>query len=505
MGAQVAEFTRSVEPRRGIRRHRCVGCLAVVIVGFALIGCSSSNDSSSSSSAPSTSAPATTTEVSPPTTGPAPTVTPTTAAPTTTPVTTVAPTTSVPPDDTEELSRIWFVRDERLGAAYRADGDPQALVEALLAGPIAADQTEADPTTLTTAIPDGVELLGLAVDGDVATVDLSRSFESGGGSLSMTERVAQVVYTLTEIPGVARVAFSLDGEPVTTIGGEGIQVSPPVGRDSFDTVKPLILATEPRPGQLVSSPLQIVGENSTSENNIEISLRAADGRVLVETFATGTGPIFDGDGQPVWGPFETTIEFDAGSATSGVLALTETASDGSGRLFADVQIPVNFALGDGTSSGTLDGASTDAVVVPSGGCCEPGPTVLLTDVTAQQMEGFDRIVFEFTAPVMNYNVRYVPLPITEDPSDLPVQLQGDHAIQISMGATGTDQTESPVRQSYTGPTRLAVGTGAVLELVQNGDFEAVSNWVLGTNGQPPFRVTTESNPDRLVIDVASPG
>ncbi len=248
---------------------------------------------------------------------------------------------TAPSDVNTELSTIWFVQNERLAAAYRSGGDLQESFEALLAGP-----TDADPDALATAIPDGVTLRGLIMDGDVITVDLSRSFESEGGSLSMTERVAQVVYTLTEIPGVTRVAFSLDGEPVTTIGGEGIQVSPPVGRDSFDTVKPLILATQPRPGQFVSSPLQIAGENSTSENNVEISLRTVDGEVLVETFATGTGPILDSDGQPAWGPFETTIEFDAGSATSGVLELTETSSDGSGRLLAHVQIPVNFAPAD---------------------------------------------------------------------------------------------------------------------------------------------------------------
>jgi hypothetical protein len=43
-----------------------------------------------------------------------------------------------------------------------------------------------------------------------------------------------------------------------------------------------------------------------------------------------------------------------------------------------------------------------------------------------------------------------------------------------------------------------------MELVQTGHFEAVSNWTAGVRGKPPFRVSTESNPARLVIDVASP-
>ena len=52
-------------------------------------------------------------------------------------------------------------------------------------------------------IPAGTRYLGVEVSGGVATVDLSREFESGGGSLSMISRVAQVVFTVTRIDGIA--------------------------------------------------------------------------------------------------------------------------------------------------------------------------------------------------------------------------------------------------------------------------------------------------------------
>ncbi len=399
---------------------------------------------------------------------------------------------------TAELERIWFVRDERLTPVYRPGTSPEEAIRALLAGP-----SEAESTDVTTAIPTGTELRSIRVDGAVATIDLSRRFESGGGSLSMTERVAQVVYTLTEIPGVRGVLFAFDGEPVEFIGGEGIDVSTPVGRETFLDAKPFILVDAPRPGQRVISPLRIAGENSTFENNVEIALTTSDGRLLVQSYATGTGPIMDSEGRPLWGPFETSIEFDAGSATSGVLRLTETASDGSGRLLADFPVPVVFAQGPVFEPGVLEGASTDPVLVPSTGCCAPGPAVLLNNVTAQHMAGFDRIVFELSAPVAGYHVRYVPFPVTEDPSDLPVVLGGDNAIQVSMGATGVDQSGYPARQVYTGPLRIAVGTGSVVEVVQTGDFEAVLSWAIAVLGEPPFRVSAETNPARLVIDVAS--
>ena len=46
-------------------------------------------------------------------------------------------------------------------------------------------------------IPDGTEVLGVDISDGVATVDLSEEFASGGGSLSMQLRVAQVVFTST--------------------------------------------------------------------------------------------------------------------------------------------------------------------------------------------------------------------------------------------------------------------------------------------------------------------
>jgi hypothetical protein len=129
--------------------------------------------------------------------------------------------------------------------------------------------------------------------------------------------------------------------------------------------------------------------------------------------------------------------------------------------------------------------------------------VLLTNVSVKHLAGFDQVVFEFSAPIANYHVRYVPLPVKQDPSDNTVVLQGDSALQVSLGATGIDQSVTPSKQTYTAPQRIAVDGGAVTEVVQTGDFEAVSNWVIGVRGKPDFRVTAQSGPARLVIDIVT--
>ena len=153
---------------------------------------------------------------------------------------------------------------------------------------------------------------------------------------------------------------------------------------------------------------------------------------------------------------------------------------------------------------TLAGASTNDVQVPASGCCRPGPGVLLTNVSVTHLAGFDQVVFEFSAPLTNYHVRYVPLPVKQDPSDNTVVLPGDSALQVSLGATAIDQSVTPPKQTYTGPQRLAFNGGVVTEVVQTGDFEAVSNWAIGVHGKPNFRVTAQSAPARLVIDIVTP-
>jgi len=215
------------------------------------------------------------------------------------------------------------VQGEKIAvAATPAPGDSAvatAAVNALLAGP----QGLAAQIGMTTQIPAGTRLLGVSIAGGTATVDLSGSFQFGGGSLSMQLRVAQVVYTLTQFPTVQRVEFELDGSPVQAIGGEGLMVTD-VTRSTFESVTPIILVELPPPGAKVTSPIQVAGTADTFEATVNYTLADSAGKVLKEDFTTATS------GSGTRGTFSVAIPYPSGSAGAGTLSVYEvSAKDGS--------------------------------------------------------------------------------------------------------------------------------------------------------------------------------
>jgi len=159
----------------------------------------------------------------------------TTTAPSTGPGGTV-PATTAPTSTTTEVS-LWFIRGETLEPVKRevprVAGIGAEAVKALLSGPTTAE-TRAG---LATAVPAETRFLGLAIDANgIAKVDLSRSFEAGGGSLGMTLRLAQVTCTVNQFPTVKGVRFALAGELVSVFSGDGIVIDKPVTCDSYRQV-----------------------------------------------------------------------------------------------------------------------------------------------------------------------------------------------------------------------------------------------------------------------------
>lgn len=272
--------------------------------------------------------------------GTTPTPAPDTPTPTATPQATPTAAPSPAPSPTETPAplalKVFFLRDEAVAAVHRevppTDAVGRAAMETLLRGVTFA---EAD-TGLSTAIPDGTRLLDLDIGGGIATVDLSGDFESGGGTLSMRARLAQVVYTLTQFPTVDAVLFRLDGEPVEVFSGEGIILSGPVGREEFEDLTPAIFVDSPPQGATVRSPVRVFGTANTFEATFQLNIVDREGLIIADVTVTATS------GSGTRGTFDVTVPFDVERAGGGAIIVFEySARDGS--QINVVEIPVELA------------------------------------------------------------------------------------------------------------------------------------------------------------------
>lgn len=195
---------------------------------------------------------------------------------------------------------------ERIGAGSRsiaADVPVRNALEALLEGPTT---TELD-VGMVSSVPAGTRVLGISVDGDTATVDLSGEFDEPGGTLDEAMRLAQVVFTVTQFDGFERVKFDIDGEPQDPVLSHGLQVGDGLTRDDMIEVRPIILVEQPVPGAEVTDPLTISGESNTFEATVRyaVTIGGGDGIVIEEGFTTATA------GMGIWGDFDIVVDLSA--------------------------------------------------------------------------------------------------------------------------------------------------------------------------------------------------
>lgn len=159
---------------------------------------------------------------------------------TTPPKTTPEPTTNsaTPDGKLNQTAQIYWLKDtgtklEPMPASVAVKANPNdpnsvltAAFERLLS------PTSSDPK-LVSGIPAGTKLRSLAVESDGVYVDLSSEFTQGGGSAGIIGRVAQVLYTASSLDPEAAVWIQVDGAPLTSIGGEGIEIPQPLTRQNF--------------------------------------------------------------------------------------------------------------------------------------------------------------------------------------------------------------------------------------------------------------------------------
>ena len=114
----------------------------------------------------------------------------------------------------------------------------------------------------------------------------------------------------------------------------------------------------------------------------------------------------------------------------------------------------------------------------------------------------ERIVIELsgTGEFPGWWVEYVDDPVTLSPSDQTVEIAGDATLQVRLGVWMPDMEGN----GYDGSTDITpTNVSHVLQLRQTENYEGVTIWSIGLDGERPFTVTVMDAPARLVIDIST--
>jgi hypothetical protein len=150
------------------------------------------------------------------------------------------PATAIPQVSTlTEKATIFLVQGERLAPVQRELPAPvsvDSVLEALAAGPTTTEVQ----LGLRTALLTSDLMRSGGVTGGIATVDLGQPFTEITGRDQIVA-LAQIVSTVTGLPGVGRVRFTFDGQPVGILRGDGAVTTETVSRDDYATLAPVPL------------------------------------------------------------------------------------------------------------------------------------------------------------------------------------------------------------------------------------------------------------------------
>ena len=126
----------------------------------------------------------------------------------------------------------------------------------------------------------------------------------------------------------------------------------------------------------------------------------------------------------------------------------------------------------------------------------------ITDVRVGTHAGYDRVVIEFDEGIPPFTLGEATPPLLADPSGMEMDVDGSAFWSLVLHG-GTRVTVDGT-ESYDGPTDFTPDFPALAELVEAGDFEAVSSWYIGLHDTTCARVMTLTDPARLVIDIQQP-
>jgi hypothetical protein len=172
-------------------------------------------------------------------------------------------------------------------------------------------------------IPAPVEVLSVTLGEELVTIDMNEAFLDGAGSglLADTAMLNQLIYTANDYQGSSDTLFTVNGQPVTAFGSEGLDLSQPVSRDPFlDQLNSVNLLSDVSGSG--DRPLSVTGFANVFEATVSLEVVDVSGNVVHEDFTTATC------GTGCWGTFEFGVGYPfVGGET--VRVFWHSAEDGS--------------------------------------------------------------------------------------------------------------------------------------------------------------------------------
>ncbi len=155
------------------------------------------------------------------------------------------PAQRAPSPDPEKPNRLmaglYFIRVTEDGRTYPQrvvrpvyydSGPLTETINALLAGPTGEELKNG----LLNTIPEGTRLISAHVQNGTAYLNFNQAFRFNAlGAEGTVAQLLQIIYSSTEFPTVERVQFLVDGERIDYLGGDGIFVGEPLGRNAFSS------------------------------------------------------------------------------------------------------------------------------------------------------------------------------------------------------------------------------------------------------------------------------
>jgi hypothetical protein len=185
----------------------------------------------------------------------------------------------------------------------------------------------------------------------------------------------------------------------------------------------------------------------------------------------------------------------------GGLSPSSAAPSGSTPGSVEPSVPASESSGPSVSAAPSEPTESlpAFACVPSVTIASTTDRAQITDVRFGTHDGYDRVVFEFDSGLPDAVIEGVLPPFYADPSGQEITVAGSAFLKVTMH--GASRVSPDGVATYTGSTDFAPGFERLVQLVEGGDFEAVSTWYLGLDGGGCFRVLTLTDPSRLVIDI----